>query len=72
MSRFPPSLPSAASGQGWRLGYLVAPAEELRAYQKMQQSFSLVTGENGDPAHALGPRKREFDSNNVLCIYLTV
>src|SRR5258706_11629913 len=26
---------------GWRLGYLVAPAEELRAYQKMQQNFLI-------------------------------
>jgi aspartate/methionine/tyrosine aminotransferase len=26
---------------GWRLGYLVAPAAELRAYQKMQQNFLI-------------------------------
>ncbi len=26
---------------GWRLGYLVAPAEDLRAFQKMQQNFLI-------------------------------
>jgi aspartate/methionine/tyrosine aminotransferase len=29
---------------GWRLGYLVAPAEDLRAFQKMQQNFVKSRG----------------------------